>query len=440
VKIALIGNMNNNNFALMRYFRDLGADAHLLLYKGDGANTLSHFCPENDTWEIERWAPFIHQTKIENGPFSILGNPERLIFPYQPLCYLKYAIKFLMRRQGRRILPPTVSELRAAFSGYDRYVGSGLSPAILNRMGLALDIFYPYATGIEFLASPEFLSLKMNSRYLIRKTLERVEAAQRTGIDRARFCLNAEMSVTRNAFQANQIKFITLAIPMVYSQELPPNERRLSAELIAAKKEIEDSDLAILMHSRLMWCKQATFTNSEWASWSKNSDWLVREFARLLVMRPGLKARLFILEYGPDIEATKALSTELGIEHAMTWLPKMARRELMSLIAACDIGVGEFYRDHGVLWGGTGWEVLSQGKPLLQSYNFDDGEYEAIFGYPPPPMLPVKSRDCILRHLIDMADHAEKRKAIGRGAAEWFGRYNGIGLAAQWLNILTRPN
>lgn len=46
MKIGLIGNMNNNNFALMRYFRDLGADAHLLLYANDGQGSLSNFRAE----------------------------------------------------------------------------------------------------------------------------------------------------------------------------------------------------------------------------------------------------------------------------------------------------------------------------------------------------------------------------------------------------------
>ncbi len=30
-RIALVGNMKNNNFALMRYFRDVGEDALFLL-------------------------------------------------------------------------------------------------------------------------------------------------------------------------------------------------------------------------------------------------------------------------------------------------------------------------------------------------------------------------------------------------------------------------
>mgnify|MGYP003315039633 CR=1 FL=1 len=37
------------------------------------------------------------------------------------------------------------------------------------------------------------------------------------------------------------------------------------------------------------------------------------------------------------------------------------------------MGVGEFYKN-GVIWGGTGWEVLSQGLPLIQGFNKNDKE------------------------------------------------------------------
>ena len=77
MKIAVVGNMNNNGFALMRYFRDLGADAHLLLNANDGTGDLSHFRPDSDTWNISAWSPFIHQTDIPNAPIAALGflNP-----------------------------------------------------------------------------------------------------------------------------------------------------------------------------------------------------------------------------------------------------------------------------------------------------------------------------------------------------------------------------
>ena len=440
MKIGLIGNMNNNNFAIMRYFRDLGADAHLLLYKGDGARTLEHFRPEYDTWNYEKWVPYIHQTQVENGPFTIFGNPERLIFPYPPLCYLKYLAKMILRRPERRILPPSRSELFAAYSGYDRYIGSGLSPAILQRIGLALDIFYPYATGIEFLGSYEFNNFLHNGGYLLRQTLKKIAIAQLDGIKAARYCLNAEMSTTREVFQQHSIRFLPLAIPMVYNRETDLQGGYLPEPLVRLEKEIASYDFTIIMHARLLWRKQKDYTPTQWLTITKNNDWMLLGFKNFLAARPLLKSRLLILEYGPDVEATKAYCAELGIEPHVRWLPKMPRRELMRLISACDIGVGEFYRDHGIMWGGTGWEVLATGKPLLQSFRFDEGEFESIFGYPPPPMLPVNSPDCITRHLIDMADHPEKRQAIGQGAKDWFNRYNGIGLAQQWLDLLNKPN
>ena len=54
-------------------------------------------------------------------------------------------------------------------------------------------------------------------------------------------------------------------------------------------------------------------------------------------------------------------------------------------------------------------------------------------------MLPVRTQDDILVHLLDMADYPEKKAAIGRGAKTWFNRYNGISLARQWLDLLQVP-
>ena len=101
--------------------------------------------------------------------------------------------------------------------------------------------------------------------------------------------------------------------------------------------------------------------------------------------------------------------------------------------------VGEFHTNEDVIWGGTGWEVLASGKPLLQSFRFKDGAFESTFGYPAPPMLPVVGPNCIFKHLIDMADHPEKGVAIGKEAAKWFNQYNGIGLAKKWLELILNP-
>ena len=119
MKIALLGNMNNNNFSLMRYFRDLGEDAHLFLYSTDGVGTLSHFKPQDDSIEFDKWAQFIHYLDFEESYRSLFIDPIRLTRPVN------------------------TNKVKYIFKNFDILIASGLTPAILDRCGLKLDIFYP---------------------------------------------------------------------------------------------------------------------------------------------------------------------------------------------------------------------------------------------------------------------------------------------------------
>lgn len=63
MRVALIGNMNNGNFAALRHLRDQGLDAHLLMY----ADETAHFLPWHDTWHWQRWSPFVRTLPFTNG-------------------------------------------------------------------------------------------------------------------------------------------------------------------------------------------------------------------------------------------------------------------------------------------------------------------------------------------------------------------------------------
>ena len=112
MRVALLGNTCNNNFALMRYLRDLGVDAHLLLYSNEGieGNNI-HYSPEYDTFHFNKWKVYIHRLPVMNGIESIVGRLDK------------------MR------MPPSKTFLKSAFQGYDCYIGSGISPGIFARMG-----------------------------------------------------------------------------------------------------------------------------------------------------------------------------------------------------------------------------------------------------------------------------------------------------------------
>lgn len=431
MKIALIGNMNNNNFAIMRYFRDLGADAHLLLYSTDGRGYLSHFQPEHDSWEIEKWRPYIHRTDIPNAPVAALDFP---------LSWMMSSRGLVRSWLGLQDWAPPVSrrQIAAAYAGYDRYVASGITPATLERAGLPLHLFYPYSTGVEFLNAGEFMVRLEGQPKLVSSVFSLVRKRQRSGIRSAELVLNCEMGPTQEALLEIGVEPLKCAPPMVYNQEEIP-EAPPSATLREEARAIAASRFSVLHHSRLMWRNPGHYSEEAWQGENKHNDWFLDGFAALVRARPQLDPLLVLLEFGPDVEATRQRIAELGIAGNVRWIPKMERRELMWLLSRVSMAVGQFYDLPRIIWGGTGWETLASGKPLLQGFNFEPGEFEEAYGYPPPPMLPVRAPADIAAHLLDMADHPQKRERIGREAAAWFNRHNGIALARQWLDLLMEP-
>jgi hypothetical protein len=432
MKIALIGNMNNNNFALMRYFRDLGADAHLLLNKDDGQGTLAHFKPENDTWEIDKWKPYIHQTELVNNPIMLLGHH----WFYKEILMIKNFIAYFFGKSFYYLKTPSKQYIYKLINQYDVFVGSGITPALFNELGLKLDLFYPYAIGVEYLENGVFIKKKglIHSKYK-KKIIE----MQTSGLRETKHCLTAEIGWSQNALEGIGIKPYPLAVPMVYNPELAMDHILLPNRLLKIKKEMCSHSFVILSHSRLIWRKPPALTESQWRFENKNSDWLIRGYAELIKLKPKLDCNLFLFEYGSDIKATKELCDELEIQHRVTWLPLMPRKEIMFCMNFCHIVVGEFYQDN-VLWGGTGWEALAVGKPLLQGFKFVHNEFESVYHYPEPPILKVVEKDDILRHLITGSEDIKSLHKIGETAKQWFDMHNGINMARRWLNLLTKNN
>lgn len=409
-RIAIIGNMNNNGFSLLRYFRDLGADAYLLTFSTDGNGNLSHFKPEADTWDIEHWKAFIRPLEIPNTSKGILR------------CLLS---RLWFNKLKKNLL-----------LNYDVFIGSGAAPAMFAAMNLKLDIFYPYGAGIEFYGDLEFKH-KTKSSHIQRLINGLIIKLQAKGIRNSTYCLNAEMSITKKSFEELDKSFINLPIPMVYNG-IESAQVVLGSQVNNAIKRIKESELSIFCCSRLLWHEKTLLSDAgeNWRSFSKNNDWLFIGLSKFIYENAKAQPLLVCVEYGPDVEVTKELINTLGISDYVIWLNPLQRKEIITLIDVCDVGVGEFYTDPGVIWGGTGWEVLSRGKPFLQSFNFSKKSFESKFNYPPPFILDVKSGEDVAHHLNALYKNIDKCDAISKEVSNWFERYNGIGLAKQWLNLL----
>jgi len=395
MKIACIGNMNNNNFALMRYLRDLGADAHLLLFE----NEFEHFLPTHDTWEIERWNLFIHKLPFGNNPRHVVSKSAKII--------------------------------RDSLSGYTHIIGSGLAPAFAFKAGRSLDIFYPYCSGIEWVGVLPSQNKKFSLKYLFHRWIKRQQVF---GISSAKNSTNLDFGdMTDQAFSEIGVEYLPIGVPMVYTggtiKDLEPQELK---DIVS---RIQESDFVVISHARHEW-RRSESPFSHFSDIWKRNDLLINAFSQYLKKAKSESPLLVMFAYGNDVDASKSLVEELGISKNVLWLNRMPRKWIARILEVATICVGEFTRN-GV-WGGTAWEGLAAGKPVMQSINFSSEFYQDKCGHDLPPFLGVNTVDDVLEHLINCENSPRDFSLLGQRGKEWFERYQGKELAGKYLRLLNK--
>ena len=375
MKVACIGNTNNNLFSLVRYLRDRGVDADLLLLD----NETEHFHPSADTFDRD------FESYTRTVPWGSAYPLHRV----------------------------PADRIRSDLEPYDFLIGCSTAPAATQRIGRRLDIFAPF--GGDFYAWPFFRIV--HPRHQVAWC--RFHRTQRAGIQAAR-CINiaatneaTEAVLRRLAFRGERLN---TGIPMVYTplynpetiaryydrSEGYPEFRRLRAE----------HDLVVFHHGRHIW-KNAP----DRFSW-KGTDRLLRGFATFLRAEPGSRACLVTFEYGSDVQASRDLVAELGIAERVHWFPRMARKEIMVGLSLADVATGEFH--HSWLVCGTIYEAQALAKPLL--HYREDRLYE---GHVPElyPLMNAREPEEIAAALGDYVRRPGQYREMGRRGREWFQRY-----------------
>ena len=388
IRVALIGNMNNNHFALMRHLRDLGADAHLFLYSNEHA----HFMPQCDTTDWERWRPYVHELGVSNG--------------------------------GRDAFYLPIGQIAARLGEFDAFVGNGIAPVLFERMGRRLDVFVPYCDGCEFVVEHGWdWGRPLASAYtLFRK------AAMERAVSRS-----VDVVVTANVHEHSLATFrrlrkatTNLFLPMLYDEGVRGDDA-LDASLKAAAARMDAASLAVFSHVAHFW--KSLPVAHYMAGVGKRNQWLIEGFARYVREANDRRALLVMVEYGPDVSASRELIETLGIVDQVMWLPLMTRLQIMALLEHADLGGSEFA---GMLWGGAGWEFLAKGVPMLHSLEQPDSY--ALPGRPLPPFFNTGSPEEIAKVLREN-DRASLGEA-GAAAKAWYDRFQGKALAADYLALL----
>jgi hypothetical protein len=428
MRIAILGNMNNNGFSLLRYFRDLGINCDLLLFKNDGRNSLNHFRPENDTWEYEKWEKYIKQTKLLNSPMYLLPNALRRIIGFA-------RDKFLHRFNALEALAITDEEIAFELGNYDKYVGSGISPALFENIHSHLQIFFPYSIGVEYSKSHITRSSKGIKSIIYSIVVRYFHGAQERGILHSQHVLNADLGETKKTLDRIGKNSVNLPIPMIYNQEeIKPTKHAYTFG--PHTKDLDESYLTFFHHSRLLWKRPTFVSKKNWRYSNKNNDQIFINLKQYLKDVKSAKIRIFVVEYGRDVDSTKKLVKKLGLEEYVTWLPMLSRREILYWLEKVDVAIGEFYSLPKTIWGGTGWEALATGTPLIQKYDYTELEFLTEFGCEPPPILGVNTEVTIYDQIKYCIENKNQLKQIGAESRDWFNKHNGVNLAKQWKRLL----
>lgn len=387
MKVAVIGNMNNNHFALMRHLRDLSVDAELLMYQ----NEPLHFHPQEDTWHWQRWAPFVKSLPVTNGGADALfGKPNKIA---------------------------------QCLEGYDAFIGNGISPVLFARMRKRLQVFIPYGDGVEFIIEHVFRWRHPRSTLISLYRKVAMERALQSSVD---VIITANVHPhSMNTYRRLRVDPLLLPIPMLYPEPVPPVEQ--VPHLAKYIKRMRESDLVVFSHVAHIW-KNLPVPHYM-GGVGKRNNWLVEGFARFVKTTPRTTALLCLTDYGRDVPQTRQLIADLGIENHVLWLPQMSRREIMCLLPNADIGGSEFA---GMYWGGCGWEFLASGTPML--HQLHDAESYARPDMPLPPFFNVNSPEEIAEVL--RANDRKTLREIGGSCKRWFDTYQGPTLAKKYVELL----
>ena len=372
MKIGILGNMNNAYFALTRYLRDKGLDCELMIFE----NEPEHFDPSFDT---------------------------------NSSSYTRYCKK-LTWGDPAGFLSQDFEKIRTDIEQYDVLIGNGPAPAYVSKVGRKLDIFMPYGYDLYSLPFVKVVHPLRQAAYLATRRY------QRRGIREADYIL---FDRTNKEFEKvfTQLHFagrrIVCPSPMLYDQDYLdlPNHQPVGA--VAGLQDLRESnDLVIVQNTRQVW----KHSPDQWSD--KGNDELFKGFKTFVDTYPHIRCKLVVFEYGNDVDNSKKLIADLQLTGHVLWLPKMARKELMSVIAIADLAVGEL--EYSWLTYGVVLEALALGKPLM--HHRKDEEF--ISDYPELyPMICAHDASSVFKGLQQLITSKEQVAAMGLQGRKWFERY-----------------
>lgn len=401
MKVALIDNMNNNFFALCRYLRDRGVDAHLFVIPG----MHEHFMPQNDTFEDISKVDFIHDFPFSNKWTSWLASGWG------------------------------IGVSLSSIEGYDVIIACGPSIAILKRKNINVDIFIPYGKDLYDLPFGEKKStiLEMVFEFKINKVIialvtNLISKYQNNGIVSSQYIVsNRSVSIYNEALLKLGRDSLGVGIPIVYNRSSCEKKSSRWGFLSAC-------DFVVFNHSRHVWATNGDkLSDFKDHGGIKRNDKVIRAFCRFIKTTNYKNPKLVLFDYGVDVAASKALIEDLGITNVVRWMPKMSRKFVVQGLRRASLACDQF-RYGFVGTGGASIEAMAQGVPLVR--NMGDVLQDEESKYYNAPIVNALEEDDILDVFVDYENDPQKYRDIGDAGLKWFNQHLGEGLVDVYVKLI----
>jgi acetyltransferase-like isoleucine patch superfamily enzyme/glycosyltransferase involved in cell wall biosynthesis len=395
LKVGLFDNLANQAYVTARALRRLGHDVEVVLQ----TNLFDMYVMAHPQWE-DCEAQGIDPMNFDVADFEWLTPDYVKNHPYDFDRQVKFQSKFeavsevknLYKENFGKNISSDVALLLSQFMGHWDYIRAmnDYDVVVLSMNAITLGIFSP---------KPVVLCPLGNDVYT-RGFEEDVGGL----ITRASFRHAAHISVPETDYFAYLDRMETKAprsfMPLIVDTEVycPGEEPELRAEW-QAKVGGE--------HFLLGVCRQ------DWV-W-KGSDRLIRGFARFRAEQPEAAAgwRLLLQSWGPDLEASRGLVTELGLDEVSLWLDICSKPLLRRRQRAADAVADQFVMEG---YGISVLESLAAGKPVLIRPVPETSKHH--FRTAPPPFIGATTEEEIVAALLSLTN-TQVRRAAGQASRKW---------------------